>query len=208
MFFSRKKSESEQPAEPTRPDPSGRKGRPTPTRKQAEAARQRPLVPSDRKAARKAARAKRDEAYRREQEALVTGDERWLPARDKGPVRRFVRDWVDARWSASEFILPVMVLFLAAMMIVSLFKIEAGMAATIVMGVTIVMYGFFGISIAEAALVWWHLKKKLADAFGADAIPRGTWFYTYSRMIMARMWRSPRPQVKRGEFPEVRHKKR
>ena len=38
--------------------------------------------------------------------ALRAGDERNLPPRDRGPVRRYVRDVVDARRSVAEFFLP------------------------------------------------------------------------------------------------------
>ena len=43
----------------------------------------------------------------------MTGDEANLPLRDKGPAKRFIRDYVDARWNVGEFMLPVMVLVLA-----------------------------------------------------------------------------------------------
>ena len=63
------------------------KGRPTRSRKEAEEARRRPLVPTDRKLAKKQSKEKRAEAYARQQEALETGDERYLPVRDKGRPR-------------------------------------------------------------------------------------------------------------------------
>ena len=75
--------------------PGGKKGRPTPKRKDAEAARIHPLVPKDRKEAKRAARAARNARFDAEQRALVTGEEKYLPARDKGAARRFVRDYVD-----------------------------------------------------------------------------------------------------------------
>ena len=43
---------------------------------------------------------------------MVTGDDRHLPARDRGPVRRFVRDYVDARRTMLEYMLPGVLGFL------------------------------------------------------------------------------------------------
>ena len=42
-------------------------------------------------------------------EAMKTGDERYLPARDKGPVKRFVRDFVDSRFSFVELMVPMLI---------------------------------------------------------------------------------------------------
>ena len=39
---------------------------------------------------------------------MRTGDERYLPARDKGPVRRFIRDYVDSRFSFIELMIPLL----------------------------------------------------------------------------------------------------
>ena len=109
-MFRRTKSETSPQTAATTPEPKvGGKGRPTPTRSEAEAARKQALKkPRNRKEA---------AAYRREkvrierakmQDAMKTGDDRYLPAADKGPVRRFARDYVDARWSVMEFALPVL----------------------------------------------------------------------------------------------------
>jgi hypothetical protein len=43
---------------------------------------------------------------------LKAGDERQLPARDRGPVRRFARDLVDSRRSVGEFFLPLALIIL------------------------------------------------------------------------------------------------
>ena len=40
---------------------------------------------------------------------MRTGDERYLPPRDKGPVRRFIRDFVDSRFSFVELMVPLLV---------------------------------------------------------------------------------------------------
>mgnify|MGYP003086913477 FL=1 len=87
-------SQAEAPVEPVK---TVGKGRATPKRKDAQARRLHPIVPVDRKAARREARAKRDEAWERQRRAMITGDERYLPARDKGHIRRYIRDYIDAR---------------------------------------------------------------------------------------------------------------
>jgi len=54
----------------------GAKNRPTPKRRDQEAARKQPLVVTDRKAARDRDKEKRREALARQRQAMVTGDER------------------------------------------------------------------------------------------------------------------------------------
>ena len=89
------------------------KGRPTPSRKEAEARNKaRNKVPRTRKEQAEARRLARGESSSKMREAMKTGDERYLPARDRGPVRRFVRDYVDSRFSFIELLLPVMVVVL------------------------------------------------------------------------------------------------
>lgn len=186
---------------------SRKKGRPTPTRKQAQARNSKPLVPADRKEAKRIARAKRDAAFQREQTALRTGDERYLPLRDKGQVRRFIRDSIDARWTLSEFLLPVMVLFLVVMMAASLVPSwQETVGPWVMVSVTGTLYALFAVSILEGVVVWQRLKRLLKKRFPNEEIPKGSWYYCYSRMIMARRWRSPRPLVARGEFPGVKNK--
>ena len=92
--------------------PAG-KGRATPSRAEQEAARKRPLVPDTKEAK---ARAKADLAAQREKAriGMANGDQRYLPARDQGPQRKFVRDWVDAGWHLGEAVMPAMVLVILA----------------------------------------------------------------------------------------------
>src|SRR5699024_6116661 len=114
QVFGRGKTLNQQQAQTiSRPAREGAKNRPTPTRKEQEAANRRPLVEVGRKAARNTDRDKRREAQLKQRQAMVTGDDAHLPARDKGPVRRYIRDYVDARWNLGEFMLPVMLVVLA-----------------------------------------------------------------------------------------------
>jgi hypothetical protein len=175
--------------------PGAGKGRPTPKRRQAEAANKRPLVPDDRKAAAKAARldarAKRD----REFEALKTGDERYLPAKDRGPARRYIRDHVDARRNLGEFFLPMAVVLLVLQ--VTLAQVNAGLAVFSLL----FLYVFVIAMMVDAFIMWRTLKKRLVAKFGADAIPRGVAMYAVMRVFQLRRSRLPKPQVKHGEYP-------
>lgn len=205
-MFKRKSSPSQD--EPAAPKPAGKdtpkKGRPTPTRKEAEAAQKQPLVAKSRKEAKAKAKKLRAEAYERERIALQTGDERYLPERDKGKVRRFARNWIDARRSVSELVFPVLLLFFAGTLLIGLVNPSLGATATnnIIIGLSVGIYGFFFLSFVEGFWVWFTIKKKLMALYPDEKITNGNWFYCWARMIMIRKWRSPRPQVNRGEFPE------
>src|SRR4051794_31505513 len=92
------------PAGPPADDPAldvptaeATKGRPTPKRRDAEAQRAaRVKPPKDRREASKMQRDRVKDDRSRTRNALLTGDERYLPARDKGAVRKFVRDMIDS----------------------------------------------------------------------------------------------------------------
>lgn len=179
---------------------SQKKGRPTPTRKEAQARQLRPLVPADRKAAKREAKRIRSEEFRREQEALRTGDDRYMPYAHQGKARRFVRDMVDCRWTISEFMVPLMLLFLAMITAVAYLKPESETAGYTLTIVAVVFYSLFILSILEAIVLWRRIKKISLARYGEDP-RRGGWFYMYSRMVMPRRWRTPPPQVARGDKP-------
>ena len=87
---------------------NGTKGAPTPSRAAQEAARKRPLVPDDRKEAAKQARAKAAESREKARVGMAMGEEKYLPMRDRGPQKKYVRDYIDARFSVGEVLIPVM----------------------------------------------------------------------------------------------------
>lgn len=204
-YVAKKDPSAAVPSDGKTPAKSGgeKKGRPTRTRREAEAARKQPLVGGDRKIAKQLERERRNEAYARQQLALQTGDERYLPYRDKGKVKRFTRDYLDARWSFAEFLLPMMLVFLAASLGIGLLGDNAQVSSAVMVGVTVALYGFFVLAVIEGIWVWQRIKKQVNRRYPNEEIPKGTWFYAFSRMIMARRWRSPKPQVARGEFPQV-----
>ena len=107
------------------PQREGAKNRPTPKRRDQEAARKRPLVQNNPRELKRMDRAKRREESAKMRQAMVTGDEKHLPPRDKGPVRRFVRDSVDARFNLGEWLLPLMLAVLALSLAACSTAIEA-----------------------------------------------------------------------------------
>lgn len=170
----------------------GAKNRPTPKRKEQEAARRRPLVTSDRKAAKQRARDERRAAAQVQHRAMLSGDERHLPPRDRGPVKRFIRDYVDARWNIGEFLLPIMLLMLLA----SFF----GGNQPWVLSISLMLYVLIIFAIGDSMLTWRRIKKILGEKFD-DSDLRGGGFYTFMRTFQLRRWRMPRAQVRRGQFP-------
>ncbi|MFW5474780.1 DUF3043 domain-containing protein [Knoellia sp. CPCC 206450] len=192
-MFGRSKTTNEELAEQVAVTArEGAKNRPTPKRREQEAARKRPLVETDRKKARDADRAKRREQMAKQRQAMLTGDEAHLPARDKGPVKRFIRDYVDARWGIAEFMLPVMLVVLA------LSFVRQPWAMLIVF---VLVYGLILAAVVDTFLMWRRVKKKLVEKFGEDAVQRGDGFYAAMRAFQMRRTRMPRPAVARGSYP-------
>ena len=167
----------------------GKKG-PTPRRRDQEAARRRTLVPEDRKAARKAERQAMAQERMRQRAALETGDERGLPARDKGPQKRWVRDYVDARTGIGEWLMPVVFAYVLLMFI-------PGREAQLILMIS--LYALVALVLIESFLVSRHIKKGLTERFGTPE--PGTGFYGVMRALQFRRLRLPKPQVKRGEYP-------
>jgi hypothetical protein len=172
------------------------KGHATPKRKVAEAANRRPLVPTDRKAASKEARAAQRVERDRQYQAMQTGEERYLPAKDKGPVRRYVRQYVDARWSLGELFLPVAIVMLIANMVLSSASAELAFLGLVI------LYVFIIAMVVDVVIMWRRLRKKLIAKFGAEKIVRGTMMYAITRVFQIRRARLPKPQVKHGDWPE------
>lgn len=190
--FGRKKTLNESLAQDneSRQERPGAKNRPTPKRRDQEAANKRPLIVTDRKQARTHDKAARREALAKQRQGMLTGDDRYLPPRDKGPRRRFIRDSVDARWNLGEFMLPVMLLVL----LLSFVRTSWALLAVFVL-----VYGLIALAVLDAVLMWFRTKKKVAEKFGGAE--RGDAMYAIMRAFQMRRTRMPKPQVPRGQHP-------
>ena len=126
---------------------------------------------------------------------MRTGDESKLPFRDRGPVKRYMRDFVDARWNVGEYFLFAAFLFL----ILTFFGRQAPELA---LASVLAMYLVVLIAIVDGFILWRQLKKRLRTKFGDDALnTRGLAMYAVMRAFQIRRARLPKPQVKHGQYP-------
>ncbi|MBI3429792.1 MAG: DUF3043 domain-containing protein [Actinobacteria bacterium] len=160
------------------------KGRPTPKRKDAQARR---VVNSLAPATNKAERAQQKELARQQRSqtraAYMRGDENALPARDRGPVRRHVRNLVDARRSVGEYFLPLLVLVLLISRVTALQSVAV-----------ILMYFILLSAIADWFMLTRRIKSEVAAKF-PEAPTKGLGMYAWSRSTQLRRLRAPKPQL-------------
>jgi hypothetical protein len=167
------------------------KGRPTPRRNEAQGRRPGPPPPPP---------TTRKEAYRRMREqqasrrgdarlAAARGDDAFLPARDRGPVRKAVRDLVDARRNVGSWFLAIAGVALIGTFVPS---------ATIRGYASFLLFGFFLLLIVDSVVLNRKIKKLLAERFPAETKTRGASWYGISRSTMIRRWRFPKPEVPLG----------
>lgn len=184
---------------PTSPDQEphapGGKGRPTPSRKEAEAAaRERARLHRDPKAARRRQRELRMANSRKLRQAIAEGDEKSLPARDRGPVRRYVRDLVDSRIGFTELLAPMLILIMVL-----------GYGAVGQTGVKLAnSLWFTTMLLVVLDMVWLRFKvRRNVSARFPDAPLKGLTWYALMRAVNMRFLRLPKPRVKIGQaLPE------
>lgn len=166
------------------------KGRPTPKRKDAESARKVSSLAPARSKEEKARQKSAGRAARIAQRAAyLRGDENALPVRDRGPVKRFVRNYVDSRRSIGEYFLPV----IGVVLLVSLVPI----AAAAVIGV-VLMYTVLFASVIDGALLGRKIKREVIARFPGET-GKGLGMYGWLRSTQMRRMRAPKPGVAVGE---------
>lgn len=174
-MFRRSKSEpapsNDQPLKP------GGKGRPTPTRKEAEAA----------------AKARAKAAPKTRREAAVERRQQLVRQRDAGPVRRLVRDLVDSRLSLMEMLIPILLL--------SLIAGWTGVDKLVIFA-NVLFYATALTVVVETVMLRFRVHREVPRRF-PDQPMRGLTFYAFNRAMLLRFLRDPKPAVKIGQtLPE------
>ncbi|MDF0529911.1 DUF3043 domain-containing protein [Tsukamurella sp. 8F] len=186
------------------------KGRPTPSRREAENRRRGPVAPAPMtrrearqrrketkpnltKEQRREASSKRRSVAAERRELMMQGDERYLPVREKGPVKAFVRDLVDSRRYISTLFIPLALIVMVYMFVVIQNPVLSGLAMPILLV-------FVAIMAIEGFLVGRNINKKVYEKFPntTEAGFRLGW-YAFMRSTQLRRMRIPRPRVKPGD---------
>jgi hypothetical protein len=168
------------------------KGRPTPKRSEAQGRRQGPPPPppTTRKEAYKRTREQQAARRAESRQGAARGDDAYLPARDRGPVRKLVRDVVDARRNLGSLFLVVAFVTLIGNFVPSVAVKTYAM---------FLLMGFFLLLIVDSVVLGRRIKKKVAERFPDAQTSRGLVWYGVSRATMIRRWRMPAPRVTVGE---------
>ncbi len=166
------------------------KGRPTPSRKEAQAAaKARARTPQSRKEMTKLQRAQRAEATAKMRQGMKIGEERFLPARDKGPVRHFLRDRVDSRVCMAEFLMPALILIMV--------MIYSGSSQLVAVGNSLWLATILLVATDSTMLVV-RIRKDVRQRF-PDESHKGVTGYTLLRAMQLRFLRVPKPQLRIGQ---------
>jgi hypothetical protein len=172
--------------------PASGKGRPTPKRSEAQGRRPGPPPPppTTRKEAYKRMRAQQAAQRGDARRAAARGDDSFLPARDRGPVRKLVRDVVDSRRNVGSLFLAIAGVALVGALYPSL-AVKAYSSY--------VLLGFFLLLMVDSVVLGRRIKGKVAERFpDGSQKTKGVVWYGITRSTMIRRWRFPKPDVAVG----------
>ena len=161
--------------------PAAKKDRPTPSRREAEAARRQrlhqKLTPKE---------SRRLTSQQNREQRL-----RAMNVREATPEKELLRDYVDTRFNLGEFLLPSLVVILALSFFSAVYPAVTAIT-------TLVMYLFIVAVLVDSWLLWRGFRRVLAQRL-PDASTRGLMMYGINRAIQIRRFRLPPPRRKRGE---------
>jgi hypothetical protein len=193
-----------EPAVSSEPDQAGGtqrahttgKGRPTPSRREAEGRKRGPAPPppqTQREALRRmrGTKEERRNATAQRRERMLAGDEKYLLPRDRGPVKAYVRDLVDSRRHLAGVFMPLAVLVIVVILVPSPLVQQYVSLVSMVMLLAIIVEG-----VLLGRTVNRHVRQRFPDAAKSTS---GLGLYAIMRATQLRRLRVPKPRVARGE---------
>jgi hypothetical protein len=176
------------------------KGRPTPKRRDAEGKRRGPVPPppkTQREALRRSRgnREERRAATADRRERMMSGDEKLLPPRDRGPVKAYVRDVVDSRRNIMGLFMPMALVLFVILLVPN---------PAVQQYVSLVFMVMLVAMVAEAVLLGIHVTRRVRVRFpGSENSGFALGWYSFSRASQLRKLRIPRPKVSYKDAPRV-----
>jgi len=185
----------------TKPPAQTGKGRPTPKRSEAERNRYQTITgsttsgrgpstgadPKRKATPEEKARVRSDRQKR--MDAMRRGEEWALGPRDRGPIRKLARDWVDSHRRPSEYYMYVLLLLLVALL---------SRNATLNTYVTPLVLVLIVVVAADAFLIRRALHRLAAQRYPNEST-RGMTTYAVMRALQIRRFRMPAPRLKPGD---------
>lgn len=121
---------------------------------------------------------------------MRSGDDRYLAARDRGPVRALVRDIVDTRRNIGSIFLIVAALVLVGYIVpspqVRTWTLSLWMAV-------------FVLIIGDSFVLAARIRRLVRERYPDQAKARGLVWYGIQRSTMIRRWRMPHARLRPGD---------
>ncbi|MGH4017416.1 MAG: DUF3043 domain-containing protein [Pseudonocardiaceae bacterium] len=182
-------------------DPAARsrtpgKGRPTPSRREAEARKRGPAPPppkTQREALRRmrGSKVERRKAAAARRERMMAGDEKYLLPRDRGPVKAYARDLVDSRRNVAGLFMPLALLVVLVILIPS---------PAVQQYVSLLSMAMLIMMLAEGVLLGRIINRRVRERFPDASVSRlGLGFYALTRATQLRRLRVPKPRIGHGD---------
>lgn len=175
------------------------KGRPTPKRRDAQGIKRGPVAPppmTQREAMRRAKESSKS-LTKEERRALAAerrkrmarGDQDSLLARDRGPVREWVRDQVDQRFNLAGLLMPLAIASFIVLLVPNPYVQAYGPMVMLVAILAAVVDGIvFGRQLGRRA----RAQFPNGDPTGLSMSGRALGFYAFNRATLPRRWRIPK----------------
>lgn len=197
--------EVEADEEPQAKGHTPKKGRATPSRREREAKRRGPVAPppkTTREAIKRSRQLRKEnpvskddrkQAAKTRRERMMAGDDAYLLPRDRGPVKAFIRDCVDARRNLLGLFMPMAILVFASMLVP---------VPQVQQWTTLAVFVILLVMVVEGVVNGRRITKLTREKFPKETVstPSTTW-YAFVRASQMRKLRVPKPRVQPGGEP-------
>ena len=185
--------------------PTVGKGRPTPKRREAEGRRgpvapppmtQREAIKRSKEQGKSLTKEEKRALSAERRERMMSGDEKYVLPRDRGPVRAYVRDLVDARRNIAGILLPIAVLSFVILLIPIPTVQSYGPLVLLVAIIAAILD-----TVIFARTIGQKVRARFPKGDSSELSTKGSalGFYAFNRACLFRRWRVPRPRVAVGE---------